>query len=111
MTKSETDAGAITLVNVFEIEPDNLDSFLHAWRQRADFLSQQPGFRSLRLLRAVSVGARFGLVSLVEWESVDALRLATAHEPFYEDARAVEELDVNGHPGVYRIVLEVSAPG
>ena len=110
MTESETDTSAITVVNVFEIECEKLQSFLAAWQERAEFMRQQPGFRSLRLLRAVSAGARFGLVSLVEWESVAALRLATGREPFYESGRhAVEELDVSGHPGVYRIALEVSA--
>jgi hypothetical protein len=62
MTRTETDAGAITLVNIFGIEPEQLDSFLGAWHERAEFMSQQPGFRSLRVLRAVSAGARFGLV-------------------------------------------------
>jgi heme-degrading monooxygenase HmoA len=110
MTKSETDTSAITVVNVFEIEREKLESFLAAWQERAEFMRQQPGFRSLRLLRAVSAGARFGLVSLVEWENVDALRVATGNEPFYESGRQeAEELDVSGHPGVYRIAIEVRA--
>jgi heme-degrading monooxygenase HmoA len=110
MTESKMDTSAITVVNVVEIEREKLESFLAAWQRRAEFMRQQPGFRSLRLLRAVTADARFGLVSLVEWESVDALRRATGHQLFYETGRQeAEELDVSGHPGVYQIALEVSA--
>lgn len=104
------DTSAITVVNVFEIESEKMEPFLAAWQERAEFICQQPGFRSLRVLRAVSTGARFALVSLVEWDSVAALRLATDREPFYESGRhAVEELDVSGHPGVYQTAIEASA--
>jgi heme-degrading monooxygenase HmoA len=59
MMQRDIGTDTITLVNVFEIAPDQLDSFLDAWRARAEFMSAQPGFRSLRVLRAVSTGARF----------------------------------------------------
>jgi len=111
MTNPETNTSGITVVNIFDIEPEKLDPLLALWHERATFIRQQPGFRSLRLLRAISTDARFALVSLVEWESVDALRLATDHEHYYEGPfRAVEELDVSGHPGIYRIAIDVNAP-
>jgi len=46
------DEGPITLINVFEVEPEKLDAFIASWRERAELMSRQPGFRSLRLHRA-----------------------------------------------------------
>ena len=52
MTRSERtsqnspDSGPVTLNNVFEIRPEQLDGFLGEWHQRAKFMSKQPGFQS-----------------------------------------------------------------
>jgi heme oxygenase (mycobilin-producing) len=105
------DTGPITLVNLFEIEPANLEAFLVGWRERAALMSKQPGFRYLQLLRALSPDSRFQLVNVAEWESADALRAATACEDFQASARrAVEEAGVTAHPGIYRVAFEVTAP-
>ena len=64
---ARSDADPITFVNVFEIEPQQLDSFLVGWRERAEFMSHQPGFRSFRLHRALSPESRFQLINVAEW--------------------------------------------
>ena len=110
MTTHEMHPAPITLVNAFQIEPEKLDAFLAVWRDRAEFMSTRPGFRSLRLLRAASARAPFLLVVVAEWEGVGALQAAMTHEGFEASARrAVEELGVSAHPGIYRVALEVSA--
>ena len=109
MTPDGTPADVVTLVNVFEVQPDKLEWFLEGWRERARLMSEQPGFRSLRLLRALSAGARFQFVNVAEWDSADALEAATAHGEFQESAqRAVEDLGVIAHPGIYRVAIEVT---
>ena len=80
------DTGSVTLINVFEIEPDKLESFLAGWCERATLMSKQPGFRSLRFHRALSPDFRFQLVNVAEWETADALHAATAQERFIEGA-------------------------
>lgn len=55
-----------------------LEAFLAGWRERAEFMSKQPGFRSFRLLRAVSSDSLFQLVNVAESDSADALGAATA---------------------------------
>jgi heme-degrading monooxygenase HmoA len=96
------------LVNVFELEPDKLDEFLTHVRERADFMSTQPGFCSLRILRALSVGARFQVEMIAEWASMDALRAAVDQVRFQDTAhRVVESLGVVAHPGVYRVALDI----
>jgi heme-degrading monooxygenase HmoA len=111
MTEPDIRTGTITLVNVFELEPDRMDSFLDAWRARVEFMKAQPGFRSLRVLRAVSVGARFQAIVETEWDSVETLQHATDQDRYYESARrVVEDVGVVAHPGVYRLAWQ-SATG
>jgi deazaflavin-dependent oxidoreductase (nitroreductase family) len=105
------DTGPITLVNVIEIEPEKLESFLAGWRERAALMSKQPGFRSFRLHRALSPESRFQLVNVAEWDSADALHAATAQQQFQASVRrAVDETGVTAHPGIYRVAFEVTAP-
>jgi heme oxygenase (mycobilin-producing) len=106
-----TQSGAITFVNVFEIDPGQLDAFLVEWRERAEFMSKQPGFRSFRLHRALSPDSRFQLINVAEWDSADALHAATA-QPAFQDSirRSTAEFRVTANPGIYRMVLEVTAP-
>ena len=46
MTMHGIDTGPITFINVFEIDHDKVEPFLEGWRERAEFMSKQPGFRS-----------------------------------------------------------------
>ena len=100
----------VTLINVFEIDSDKLDLFCSEWRKRAEFMAKQPGFRSLKLHRALTPDARFQLVNVAEWDSADALRGATAQQYFQQSThRSIREFEVTGHPAIYRVVLEVTA--
>jgi heme oxygenase (mycobilin-producing) len=101
----------VTLVNTFEIDPDQADAFLAGWRERAEFMSRQPGFRSFRMHRALSPDARFQLVNVAEWDNADALRAATAQPEFQESVRRqMSEFEVTANPAVYRVALELNAP-
>ncbi|MBV8927721.1 MAG: antibiotic biosynthesis monooxygenase, partial [Mycobacteriaceae bacterium] len=108
MASEAADSGRVTLINVFEVEQCNVDAFLTSWRERAEFMSSQPGFRSLRLHRAVSQGARFQLINVAEWDSAEALQAASSREEFQASAQeSVERYGVIAHPGVYHVALEV----
>ena len=100
----------ITLINVFEIHEDDVEGFVQEWRERAEFMGRQPGFRSLRLHRALSADARFQLVNVAEWDSAEALQAATAQNFFQQSAqRSVRRFDVAANPAVYRVVIEATA--
>jgi heme-degrading monooxygenase HmoA len=104
------DTEAITLINVFEIDHGDVELFLQEWRERAQFLGRQPGFRSLRLHRAVNADSRFQLVNVAEWDSAEALRAATAQGFFQQSAqRSVQEFAVTAHPAIYRVAIEATA--
>src|SRR5215813_9203099 len=99
MSNETPDSGPITLINVFEIRPDDVERFMQQWRERADFLGRQPGFRSLRLHRALSPDSRFQLVNVAEWDSAEALQAATAQDFFQHSAqRSMEGFAVAAHP-------------
>jgi heme oxygenase (mycobilin-producing) len=113
MATDESDA-PVTLINVFEISVGDVESFVEGWRERAEFMSTQPGFRSFRLHRALSPDSRFQLVNVAEWDSADALRAATADERFQKNVReSMGKFAVTAHPAVYRVAVEKlgSAPG
>ncbi|HYB36561.1 MAG TPA: antibiotic biosynthesis monooxygenase family protein [Mycobacterium sp.] len=104
------DEGPITLINVFEVEPEKLDAFIASWRERAELMSRQPGFRSLRLHRALSPDSRFQAVNVAQWESADALHTAQAQENWQQMALgAVEELGFTANPAIYRVAIEITA--
>ena len=99
----------VTLINVFEIGADDVESFLQQWQERAEFLGRQPGFRSLRLHRALNPDARFQLVNVAEWDSSEALHAATAQDVFQQSAqRSMQEFAVAAHPAIYRVVIEAT---
>ena len=104
------DTEPITLINVFEIRQDDVEAFLHEWRERAEFLSGQPGFRSLRLHRATSADARFQLINVAEWDSAEALQAATSQDFFQQSAqRSTQQFAIAAHPAIYRVVLKATA--
>jgi heme-degrading monooxygenase HmoA len=110
MTTPETDTDAVTLINVFEVAAENLEPFLARWRERAELMSNQPGFRSLRLHRALSREARFQVINVAEWDSAEALHAAVSQQGWLEKAeQAVDELDFSATPAIYRVTLEISA--
>ena len=87
-----------------------VEPFLEGWRERAEFMSKQPGFRSFRLHRALTPDARFQLVNVAERESADALHAARARQYFQESTRrSVEDFEVTAHPAIYRVAVEVGA--
>jgi heme-degrading monooxygenase HmoA len=107
MANQTHDAGPVTLINVFEIRADDVDLFLQEWQQRAQFLSSQPGFRSLRLHRALNPDSQFQLVNVAEWDSAEALDAATAQDFFRQSTqRSMHDVAVAAHPAIYRVVIE-----
>jgi heme oxygenase (mycobilin-producing) len=110
MANETHDNGAVTLINVFEIRPEDIEPFLQEWQQRAEFMVRQPGFRSLRLHRAMNPGTPFQLINVAEWDTAEALQAATARDFFQQSAqRSMKQFAVAAHPAVYRVVLEANA--
>jgi heme-degrading monooxygenase HmoA len=65
-TIHETDGAPITLINLFEVDTEKLEAFVAGWRERAELMSKRPGFRSLRLHRALRPDALFQVVNVAQ---------------------------------------------
>ncbi|MBA0049139.1 antibiotic biosynthesis monooxygenase family protein [Mycobacteroides sp. LB1] len=98
----------IVFINVFEVAAEKVDAFLAGWRKRAEFMTEQPGFLSFRIHRAVVPGARFQLVNIATWESIEALTTATSGDRFQAMVReAAAEFGAVAYPAVYEVALEM----
>lgn len=100
---STSDEEPVTLINVFEIEPRDVDAFAAQWRERAALMSTQPGFRSFRLYRALSPESRFQLINVAEWDSAADLTAATSDDRFQQNIReANAQFTFTASPALYR---------
>lgn len=99
------DDGPITLVNVFTMEPDDVDDFLRVWGDDAAFMKRQPGFIRAQLHRGTRGSATF--VNVATWESAGALRAAfTAPEFRATAALYPESADASPH-----VFTKTAVPG
>ena len=67
----------VVLINAFEVPQDQRDAVVAAWEDARDFLSTQPGYIETALHGAITPGARFELVNIARWESLEAFMDAT----------------------------------
>jgi heme-degrading monooxygenase HmoA len=97
-------AQPVTLINVFEVPPGQLEASLRYWEASRDFLRGQPGFVSTRLHQSLSPEARFQLINVAVWESAAAFQAASQRMQQEVSARPPEGLRFT--PGLYRVVRE-----
>jgi heme oxygenase (mycobilin-producing) len=99
-------------VNAIEMPDHQVDAFLAGWRERAEFMRHQNGFRDYRMLRAVGPDGRFQLINVARWESAEAFGAATADPEFQKQLRALNDnpdLDITANPGLYEVALQATA--
>jgi heme oxygenase (mycobilin-producing) len=106
-----TESSPVTLINVFEVPADHVESFIAQWRERAGLMSAKPGFLDARLHRALSPQSRFQLINVAHWESQEALHSATADAEFQARIQAVtanSQVPISAHPAVYQVAVVFS---
>ncbi len=74
-----------TFINVFEIDPDAIDTFIERWLPRSRFMRSAPGYIDGTLYRAVTSDTRFQLVNLTNWTSRAAHEAATGNPEYREE--------------------------
>ena len=108
----ETADHPFVFVNAIEIPSSQVDAFIAGWRDRADFMRHQPGFRDYRLLRAVMPDSRFQLINVARWDSQKAFGTATADPEFQAALHALNDnpdFDVTPSPGLYHVALQAQS--
>ncbi len=74
---SDADKEPVTPINAFIVPADKEAEAIVFWEQAAEFMKQQPGYVSTALHRAILPDAKFKLVNIAKWESVDAFKKAS----------------------------------
>jgi heme-degrading monooxygenase HmoA len=101
--------GPVTLVNSFRVPPGRDAAFHELWERTSHYFTRQPGFRSLRLHRAVSDDAPYRWVNVARWESEDAFRAAHATEEFRAVVTGPGWAEFPSSPVLFEVVTEVGA--
>ncbi|MGW4246138.1 antibiotic biosynthesis monooxygenase family protein [Nocardia sp. NPDC004722] len=83
-TGNSAEGPGITFVNAFEIPADRIDDFVPNWLDRAQHMSNTPGFRTNRLHRALAPATHFQLINIAQWDSPEAWTTATNDSRFQQ---------------------------
>ena len=90
-----------TLINCFEVTPEQDQRFLELWRQADELLRGRGGYRTTRLHKALSPQARFRYVNVAELDSVETWQAAVRSPEFA--AIAAQMADFSPSPGLYTV--------
>lgn len=101
----EDDASEVVLVNIFQVLPDEIDAFIQAWTDDAEYMQRQPGYGRTQLHRAVGANPTF--VNVATWESAGHLREAF-FTPEFQQALAKYPDGTVATPHLFR---KVAVPG
>jgi len=93
---------SVTLINPFEVPKGKEEEALAFWDRVADYMRKQPGFISTRLHKAVVPWARFYLINIAEWQSVERFETATSTEEFKKLTEPYMEVFPH-YPGLYEV--------
>ncbi|AXB44549.1 antibiotic biosynthesis monooxygenase family protein [Amycolatopsis albispora] len=97
----------VTFINVFEIPADRVDEFVGHWRERAELLRDAPGFRDVRLHRALLPDSRFQLVNVAHWDSEEDWLAATRNHGQFQSSVAEAAQVATPNPALYEVVVEL----
>jgi heme-degrading monooxygenase HmoA len=106
MPKIRLDKQPVTQITFVEAEPDKQTDALAVMKDRARFMSQQPGFISISLHRSLD-GKR--IVNYVQWQSRDQLEAAHRSPQFRKEWREFDELTETIDPRLYEVAQVLEA--
>jgi heme oxygenase (mycobilin-producing) len=105
--------GPVTFINVFEVPVEQIETLIAHWRELAKIMITAPGFRGLRLHRALSPRTHFQIINVANWENPQAWEAATANPEFQEGLRALTEdteVQFSANPALYKVVVDYGDP-
>ncbi len=101
------DTGPVTLINVFEVPVEQVDTVAERWRERAEIMSTAPGFLDSTLHRAMSSETRFQLINVAHWSSREAWEAATSNPHFQASLRELRDdpsVQFSANPALYQVI-------
>lgn len=97
----------VVFVNAIELPAERIDEFVEQWRDRAVLMRTAPGFRDVRLHRALLPDARFQLVNIAHWDSVEACEAAGSNPTVVASVGEARTI-ATAYPALYRVAAEYS---
>ena len=95
-----------TLINCFEVTPEQDQRFLQLWRQADELLRRRGGYRTTRLHKALEPQARFRYVNVAELDSVETWQSVVGSPEFAPIA--AQMADFSPSPGLYTVEVSHS---
>ncbi|HZP30883.1 MAG TPA: antibiotic biosynthesis monooxygenase [Acidimicrobiia bacterium] len=92
----------VTLINPFEVAPDDDEAFLAGWNRAREAVAGCPDYLGTRLHRAVGA-ADFRFVNVARWSSPLAFSKAIGRPEFEQTAAA---MPFASHPALYTVVSD-----
>jgi len=87
-------------INVIESQPEKQAEALSLMTERARFMSRQPGFISISLLRSLD-GKR--IINYVQWQDRELLQSAHRSPEFRKEWRHLDQLTHEIDPHLYEV--------
>jgi heme-degrading monooxygenase HmoA len=97
----------VTLINSFLVPEGRDEVFVELWKETSEFFRTQPGFRSLRLHRAVTPGTEYRYVNVARWASDADYRAPHGSEEFRRLVTQEAWHEFPSSPVLYEVVLAV----
>src|SRR5919202_1521578 len=98
--------GGVTLINKFVVPEGREQAFEELWTQTSMYFRAQPGFRSLRLHRALSPDAHYRYVNVARWASLADFQAAHATDAFRRVVFQPAWEEFPSSPALYEVVVE-----
>lgn len=103
----------VTLINVIEVSPEQIEKFMADWDKRAHHMRTLPGLIDYTLHRAILEDNRFQLVNVAHWENAEAFQTAINNPEFQAMRQAAfEDMDfeVQANVGLYKVIATERGP-
>ena len=94
----------VTLINAFVVPAGKEKEAVDFWQNAADFMKLQPGYISTALHQAILPDAKFHLINVAKWESVEAYQNASKARRAQSGAKPPE--GVVPYPSLYEVIIE-----
>jgi heme-degrading monooxygenase HmoA len=109
MPHIQTSPQPVVQITFIEADPENQDQAMSVMKQRADFMSRQPGFISISLHRSLDERR---IVNYIQWENRDLLQRAHQAPEFRKAWGHFDRLTADIDPHLYEVAhIRETEPG
>ncbi len=102
MNEAVTEGEHVTLINAFIVPVGKEAEAVRFWDKAADFMRGQPGYVSTALHQSILPDAKYMLINVAQWESVDAFKAASKALRTESGIKPLEGLVPN--PSLYKVI-------